>query len=281
MKKTVVLLISTASLLMLTACGNSSNGQNSRAAINKSEKVVKHSKTNLSSHADSSTSDTSQDSNQNDESANDNDQTDAFIQAPWTFSTASSFLQKVYGASSEGHEYIGLDVIDLTGVSDSSYAWPSNKIPGNSIFVMYVNKSGAGDGGIVLTKNNNRTVTIILGSGAASEPDMKLVVDAKNGSILSNENLSGNYENMLSYFGIQTHTEQDEGDSNTDSQSDADSINDDSSDSVSDDSQSNNDSDSSDETSDSQSSEDDSSSQDSNNSVSVDSDSVDSNDNGD
>lgn len=277
MKKTVVLLISTASLLMLTACGNSSNGQNSRAAINKSEKVVKHSKTNLSSHADSSTSDTSQDSNQNDESANDNDQTDAFIQAPWTFSTASSFLQKVYSATPEGSEHIGLDRIDLRQAVDSSANSPINKLPGNSIYISENNKSGAGDGGFVLTKNSDRTVTIIEGSGAMSEPFEKLVVDAKSGHILSTQQLSG-YDNMLAYFGIDVSNDDQ---ANSDSQSDADSTDDDSSNSVSDDSQSNNDSDSSDETSDSQSSEDDSSSQDSNNSVSVDSDSVDSNDNGD
>ncbi|MYV06043.1 hypothetical protein [Furfurilactobacillus milii] len=276
MKKTVVLLVSTASLLMLTACGNSSNEQNSGAATNKSERVVKHSKTNVSSHADSSTSDASQDSNQNGESANDNDQTDAFIQAPWTFATASSFLQKVDSATPEGSEHIGLERIDLGQAVDSS-SCPISKLPGNSIYISENNKSGIGDGGFVLTKNSNRTVTIIEGSGAMSEPFEKLVVDAKSGHILSTQQLSG-YDNMFAYFGIDVSNDDQ---ANSDNQSDTDSTDDDSSDSVSDDSQSNDDSDSNDDTSDSQSSEDDSSSQDSNNSVSVDSDNVDSNDNGD
>lgn len=175
----------------------------------------------------------------NDKKANvtsDNQQTTAsntnaadFSKTPWTSQSALDFLQKVNDSSSEGAK--------VASETTAKYAVYSNSgdFPGNSIYVTENNRSGAGDGGVLLTKNDDNTVTLTIGEGAGASPDLKAVIDAKTYQVLSKSEISNNDKSMWQYFGVKEPGSSSSSDN--DSSSD-DSSNDNSSDSNNDNSQS-------------------------------------------
>lgn len=134
--------------------------------------------------------------NKQTQSSNDNN----FSNTPWTSQSALDFLQKVNDASSEGAKVVNETNLKYIGEA------AGNKIPGNSIYILQQGRGGAGSGGVVLTKNKDHTVTLIVGMGAESWPYEKVVVDAKDYKVLSQSKISNedHRQNMFQYFGVKS-----------------------------------------------------------------------------
>lgn len=120
-----------------------------------------------------------------------------FSKTPWTAQSALDFLQKVNDSSSAGERVVGEKYAKYLSSSDAG------NFPGNSIFLLENNRSGVGDGGVVLTKNADNTVTLTIGEGAGSSPILKAVIDANTYKVISQSQIYvHNQESMWEYFGI-------------------------------------------------------------------------------
>ncbi|USS93680.1 hypothetical protein M8332_02180 [Fructilactobacillus ixorae] len=128
-----------------------------------------------------------------------------FLRQPWTKQSALAFLQRVNDSSQDGNRTVGEDLVNYQ-VAPASV----QNFPGNSIFVFGNNKSGAGDGGVLLTKNVSQgTVTLIFGTGAGSTPVEKVIVDPTNYQILATSEINTN-QDMWTYFGVKNSVAKDD-----------------------------------------------------------------------
>lgn len=125
---------------------------------------------------------------------------DNFYQTKWTYKASINFLKRVNQVAGNDNSPFDLNLVSVSQAK-SSNQFPINLIPGNSIYLDYNNKSGAGDGAFVLTKNSDQTVTVVIGSGAMAAPFEKLTINSQN-QIIDKTQINGNYQNMLAYFGI-------------------------------------------------------------------------------
>ncbi|MEN3252552.1 hypothetical protein [Fructilactobacillus sanfranciscensis] len=180
-------------LIFIIGCGvvgfvNSKKHNTTTANIKQTTKAVAKTTTNPKVKAQQKTT---KDTTKNDTSD------DNFSKTPWTSQSALDFLQKVNDMSSEGARVVGEKYAEYLVNSNSG------GFPGNSIFVLENNRSGAGDGGVLLTKNSDNTVTLTIGDGAGSAPIEKAVVDSKTYKVISQNEIKNNdLKSMWQYFGV-------------------------------------------------------------------------------
>ncbi|WP_429970452.1 hypothetical protein ACQW5G_05480 [Fructilactobacillus sp. Tb1] len=140
-----------------------------------------------------------------------------FNSEKWTVQSAKNFLQKVNDTSSDGAKAVSEANVDYVASNDL-YGFP-----GNSIFLFQENKSGVGDGGVVLTKNNGNTVTMVEGSGAETMPAVKVVIDSKTFKVMSSSDIVNGPDTIYHYFGLKNPGENSKSnDNDSDSKSSSD-----------------------------------------------------------